>query len=369
MGGDRVHAHCGVAQQGAARPGEALCVHGDQRVGVALLDQLHVAQPVLELRLHLGRECGGLQRHQACGVGGLRRDHDRALRVARIVVRQGQHREGAFVAKAFVGGVCVGLGVAHAADDDGAAKVGHLGANAQLAACGRKAAVGRHHQRCAQALAGLAGGGSVGVIDFCVRGQGGHPVHLRTRHDAHARRAGGHAIGRAPQGVVGHDEAQWHRWRGRSASAVRHLQLHGAVCAHRAVVHMGGADVPHLAGGQARPRTQALQGGHAGVGERDLAAVGRGLLQRGGGVLVQHGGGKARFCQRDGQRQARWPGAHDEYVAVHVHERVCHWRKKGAGIVGRGMRPCLAMHQRGPEKRCGAGAHGSPAKRDICNVT
>ncbi len=97
----------------------------------------------------------------------------------------------------------------------------------------------------------------------------------------------------------------------------------------------------HLAGGQARPRTQALQGGHAGVGERDLAAVGRGLLQRGGGVLVQHGGGKARFCQRDGQRQARWPGAHDEYVAVHVHERVCHWRKKEqalwAGVCGRAL--------------------------------
>ena len=89
MGGDRVHAHCGVAQQGAARPGEALRVHGDQRIGVALLDQLHLAQPVLELRLHLGRECGGLQRHQACGVGSLRRDHDRALRVARRVVRQG----------------------------------------------------------------------------------------------------------------------------------------------------------------------------------------------------------------------------------------------------------------------------------------
>ena len=84
VGGDGVHAHRRIAQQRAAWASEALCVHGHQRVGVALAQQLHVAQSVLELGLHFGRESGTLQRQHAGGVGGLGGHHHGALRVAAI---------------------------------------------------------------------------------------------------------------------------------------------------------------------------------------------------------------------------------------------------------------------------------------------
>eukprot|EP01041_Mallomonas_annulata_P020274 gene20274-39977_t len=144
MGRHGVHAHGGVAQQRAAVARKALRIHGDQRVGMALAHQGHGAQPVAELRLHLGGKGFGALCHQRGGVGSTGGDDHRAQRVPLLgVVRQGQHGQGAVVAKTFVRHAAVGLCVAHAADDDGAAKVGHLCAHAELAARGREPAVGR----------------------------------------------------------------------------------------------------------------------------------------------------------------------------------------------------------------------------------
>ena len=177
----------------------------------------------------------------------------------------------------------MGQGVAHAADDDGAPKVGHLRTNAQLAPGGRKAAVGCNHQGGAQALAGLPGWGGQGKVHLGVGGQGGHAVHLRSGDDAHTRGAGRYLVGRAAQGMVGHDEAQRGAWAGGRgawglAKPVGHVQLHGGVRAHGAVVDFCGADVPYLAGLQAPPGAQALQRGCAGVGEGDFPPIRGGLL-------------------------------------------------------------------------------------------
>ncbi len=115
---------------------------------VARAQQLHVAQAVVEMRLHLGAEILLIELHQAGNVRAVAGDHGRAQEIARgRVGLQRQDGQRALVAKALVRHVMVLQRVAHAADDDAAAKVRHLRCHAQHAAHGRKAAVRRHHQR------------------------------------------------------------------------------------------------------------------------------------------------------------------------------------------------------------------------------
>ena len=386
--GHGVHTHGRVAQQCAAVAGKALRVHGHQRVGVALARQFHGAQALVELRLHLGGKVVCAQRHQRGGIGRTGGNHHRAQRVAFGRVGQGQHGQGALVAKALVRHVAVGLCVAHAADDDGAAKVGHLGADAQLPARGREAAVGGHEQGRAQALGGRRHrtAAAVGwrwrqgrrrqVVQLGMGGQGRHPGHLRAAKDAHPRRARRHRVGAAAQGVIGHDEAQ-RLGRGACARGAG-IQLQRAVLAQGAIVHLSLADSAHFAIGQLGPAAQPLQGGAAGVGEGDLAAVGCGRGQRGCGLLLDHCGSEAGLCQRNGQRQAGRACADDEDIAVGSRHGRTRGRSPGAGMgrrplwarAGRQVLPCVnagccACYQlcsclRLPYKREGPKTLGAP---------
>ena len=54
--GDRVHAHGGIAEQGAAVADHASCVGAHQRIGVAAADQLHGAQAAVEALFHFAGE-------------------------------------------------------------------------------------------------------------------------------------------------------------------------------------------------------------------------------------------------------------------------------------------------------------------------
>ena len=315
MGRDRVHAHGGIAQQCAAVARKALGIHGHQRVSVPLAHQRHGPQPVVELGLHLGGKGFGALGHQCRCIGRARRDHHRAQRMPRLwVIGQGQHGQRAVVAKTFVRHVAMGLGVAHAADDDGAAKVAHLCANAQLAARGRIAAVGGHQQRGRQALGWGASGTSRHIVQLCMPGQRGCARDLGLGDQLHPRRARRHGIGGAAQRMVGHDEAQ--RAGCCTLRGLRGAQLQRAVLAQRAVVYLGFADGAHFMPGQQAPAAQALQCVAAGVGQRDLTAVWRGRRQRAVALLLDHRGGEPGLRQGGGQRQARRACADDEYVAV-----------------------------------------------------
>ena len=208
----------------------------------------------------------------------------------------------------------MGQGVAHAADDDGAAKVGHLRADAQLAARGRKAAVGGDQQRGRQALGWGASGTGRHIVQLCMPGQRGCARDLGLGDDLNPRRARRHGVGGAAQRMVGHDEAQ--RAGRCSLRGLRGVQLQRAVLAQRAVVYLGFADSAHLMRGQQAPAAQALQCVAAGVGQRDLAAVRRGRGQRAVALLLDHCGGVPGLRQGGCQRQARRACADDEDVAV-----------------------------------------------------
>ena len=237
------------------------------------------------------------------------------------VVRQRQHGQGAVVAKALVRHAAVGLCVAHAADDDGAAKVGHLCAQAELAACGREAAVGGDQQRGRQALGrGVGAGGCVGrhAVQLGMARQRSHAGDLGAGEQAHARHVCRHGVGRAAQCVVGHDKAQGAGGCRRRATlgAAGRVQLQRTVAAQRAVVHLGLGNLAYLVVGQVGPAAQPLQRGAAGVGEGDFAAIGCGLGQGAVALLLDHGGGETGLGQGDGQRQARRACADEEHVAV-----------------------------------------------------
>ena len=306
-----MHAHGGVAQQRAARPGEAVRVHGHQWVGVALAHQVHLPQAILELRLHARSEFLGWQRQQGLGLFGAGRDHGRAHGCAvDPVVGQRQDGQRAVIAKALVRRLVVRQLVAHAADDDRAAEVGHGGADAELAARGGKAAVGGHHQRRFQAL-GVASG--VGVFQCGVGGAHGHARDFGAADDLHACGARGHFVGRAAQCMVGHDPPQVLYPRAAG------VQLHGTALAHGTVVHLGFAQQADLVLGQALPAAQALQRGHTGMGEGDFTPVGRRGSQRLFGLLLHQGGAEAGLGQCDGQGQTGGAGADDEHVAAAVH--------------------------------------------------
>ena len=250
-----VHAHGGVAQQRAAVVCKTLCIHGHQRVGVAFALQLQRPQAVAQLGLHRSGEGLRALGHQRTCVGSARRDHHRAQRMPLLgVIGQGQHRQRAFIAKTLVRHAAMGLGMAHAANDHGAAKVRHACANAQLPPRGREATVRRHQQRGLQtlwrwrrAIAGGTGGSLGQVLQLGMGGLRGHAHHLGAGHDADTRCACRHGIGRAAQCVVGHDEAQSLQPRTLGA------QLQGAALAQRAVVHLRFADGAHLVWRQAGP--------------------------------------------------------------------------------------------------------------------
>jgi len=134
-------------------------------------------------------------------------------------------------------------------------------------------------------------------------GTGGDPVHLRAAEDAHARRARRHRMGRAPQRVVGDDGTQCLRAAG--------VQPQGAVATQGAIVHLGLAYRAAFMCLQAGPGAQALQGGHAGVGERDLAAIGCWVGQCRLGLLLHHRGAEAGLRQSNGERKPGGAAAHD----------------------------------------------------------
>ena len=308
MRGDGMHADGGVAEQRKTVSGKAVRVDCDQRIGVALAHELHGPQSAIELRLHLGGEGFGRQAHEFQRLGAVGGHHGGAqVRAGERIVLQRQHGQRALVAKAFVGDVFVRALVLHAADDDGAAKVGHLRAHAELAARGGKSAVGGHHQRCAQRGLGLIGAlvFNRGAVSGCA-----HAQHLGVVENLHARALGGDRMGRAAQRVVGHDPAEVF------LAAAQRIEAHARRAAHRAVVHMGLADAADFVGGEFGPRAQRLEQFHTRVGEGDLASVFGRRGQCGCALLLQHDAGKARLRQRNRQRQPRRSAAHDQHIAV-----------------------------------------------------
>ena len=106
MGGNRVHAHGGIADQGGAAGGEAAGVYANQGIGVDAAGRGHLAELALQVLLKVGGQRFGAELGdfvQAAVVDG-----DDA--VGHVFAKR-QQGDGAAIAEAFVGGVFVGGGV------------------------------------------------------------------------------------------------------------------------------------------------------------------------------------------------------------------------------------------------------------------
>ena len=137
------------------------------------------------------------------------------------------------------------------------------------------------------------------------------------------------------------------------------LQLWRCVCAHRAVVHMGGADVPHLAGGRPAHEPRRCKVATLGWVSAISRPSGAGCSSAAVGFWSSTVAVKPAFAKEMASDRPCWPGAHDEYVAVHVREGAPLAQKEQAlwaGVCGRALQ-CI----KGPGKTLWCRCAGSPA--------
>ena len=184
----------------------------------------------------------------------------------------------------------------------------HVGGDAHGAAGAGVAAVGGHDQAGRQGLS--AGQGQAGRLGVGLDGRdllAAQQLGRVPRAVAH----GGLERGAADV-VVGNQEAQL----GFRAEVVAdaHARLRPA---HAAVEHQRVLQRRDVLVAEPWPQAQLAQQLGAVLGQRDLAAVKSGFLQRFEGALFDQGGAQAAAAQRPGQAQAGRPGAHDEEVVFH----------------------------------------------------
>ena len=304
MGGDRVHAHRGVADQGETLAREPAAPGGGQGIGAAFADQFQPGQPSLQPPLHLDRKGLGRQAHQVGdGRGGQGQDDGGD---PLINVRDRQQGDGLAVVEPFGGDMAVRLVVAHPADHHRPAQPVHLDPDAQLVAHAGKAGIRRHDQ---------PGPDRRPIVQHDPAARGGAldgaAGHSPPRHQDHARLAFDNVEQGAADQVVGDQDAQ----------PVGAADVEGQGEGRAAVQHPRLAQVRNLFGRNPVPGAEGLQQADGVVGQGDLAPVEGRVAQGGLTLALDQSDAQSGSSQGPGEGQARRSGPDHGHVE---HQIIAH---------------------------------------------
>ena len=304
MGGDRVHAHRGVADQGETLAREPAAPGGGQRIGAAFADQFQPGQPALQPPFHLDREGVGRQAHQVGDGGGGQGEDDGGDPL--LGVRDRQQGDGLAMVEPFGRDMAVRLVVAHPADHHRPAQPVHLDPDAQLVAHAGKAGIRRHDQ---------PGPDRRPIVQHDPAARGGAldgaAGHSPPRHQGHARLAFYDFEQGAADQMVGDQDAQpvgaaGVEGQGEGRAAVQHPRL---------------AQIRNLFRRNPVPGAERLQQTDRVVGQGDLASV-EGRIAQGRLVLsLDQGDRQPRPGQGPGEGQAGRAGPDHGHVE---HQIIAH---------------------------------------------